>query len=143
MAQSLELLSRDREESLARAREDRELQERQQRWVMLADDYHEQIRLAAAALTRKQIAFDLGVDLSTVSNWLSCEPGRGLPTPRLLLYLRRKHPQLAAWERENAEVPADDSELLDEIERDVLQDLSKRDQEKFRALLRRRRRSGR
>lgn len=138
-AETLQLLSRDREAELRRASEARELQQVQQRWAALADDYHEQIRQAATVVGRKTIAIDLGKDLSTVSNWLSCETGRGFPPPVLLLYLREKHQPLAAWERENALVMLFDHELVDELERDVLPELGKRDAEKLRALLRRRR----
>lgn len=139
MPENLQLLGLDRETALARAREARELQEEQQRWAMLADEYLQQIRLAADAVGRKTIATDTGYDLSTISNQLSGEQGRGTPSPRLLLYLRWKHPPLAAWERDHAQVLVADHELLDEIERDLLPELGKRDAEKLREKLRRRR----
>lgn len=139
MAESLQLLSRDRETELELAREARELQARQQAWAALADEYHDEIRAAATARGRKNIASDLGWDLSTISNQLSCEQGRGSPSPKLILYLRKHHPPLAAWERDHAQVLVGDGELLDEIERDLLPELGKRDAEKLREKLRRRR----
>jgi hypothetical protein len=138
MPESLQLLSKQREEELRHAAEARELQAVQQAWTALADEYHEEIRKAAAAVGRKNIATDLGNDLSTVSNWLSCEPGRGFPPPKLLLYLRRKVPALSAWEREHAETAIDDGQAFAEIERDFLPELGKRDADRLRAILRRR-----
>lgn len=137
--ENLQLLSREREAQLQRAAEARELQAEQQRWAALADDYHQQIRVAADEVGRKAIAIDLGRDLSTISHWLSCEQGRGLPPPILLLYLRRKVPALAAWEREHAEALVDDAQAFAEIERDFLPELGKRDADKLRSILRRRR----
>jgi hypothetical protein len=139
MPETLELLSRQREDALHRSREARELQEEQQRWASLADEYHQQVRLAADDVGRKTVAIDLGKDLSTVSNWLACEPGRGFPPPVLLLYLRHRVPALGAWEREHAEMLVDDAQLVTEIETDLLPELGKRDADKLRGLLRRRR----
>lgn len=137
MAESLQLLSRQREEELRRAADARDLQAEQQRWIALTDDYHQQIRNAADRAGRKAIATDLGVDLSTVSNWLSCESGRGFPPPRLLLYLRQRAAELSSWEAEHARVAIDESAALTEIERDVLPELGKRDADRVRAILRR------
>lgn len=139
MAENLQLLSRDREDALRRAAEARELQAEQQRWQALTDEYQDEIRSAAGVVGRKAIATDLGMDLSTVSNQLSCEPGRGYPQPRMLLYLRHKVPQLAAWEREHAQALVDDEQAFAEIERDFLPDLGKRDADRLRSILRRRR----
>ena len=143
MVDSLPLLSQHREQELRRAAEARELQEQQQRLASLADEYHTEIRRAADQVGRKAIAIDIGVDLSTVSNWLSCENGRGYPPPRLLLYLRKRIPELQAWESTHAETLIDEQQAVTEIERDVLPELGKRDQEKVRAILRRVRKGAR
>lgn len=151
MAETIQLLSKERETELRMAAEARAQQQVQQMWAALADDYHHEIRKAADVVGRKTVASDLGVDLSTVSNWLSCETGRGFPPPRLLVYLRDKAPALAVWEADHAgylppqrkESAIDDAHAITEIERDVLPDLGKRDAEKMRAILRRIRRGGR
>lgn len=139
--ESTQLLSRDREDQLNRTREARELQERQQRWQMLADEYHQQLRLARDEVGPKTMATDLGRDISTLSNWFSCEQGRGFPPPVALLYLRHKVPALAVWERQHAELLIEDGEAFTEIERDILPDMDKRSAEKVRSILRRRRSS--
>lgn len=138
MPEVTQLLSKEREQELQRAREARELQETQQRWAMLADDYHQQIRKAAADIGRKKIAEDLGVDLSTVSNWLSCEVGRGYPPPRLLLYLRANSTDLGSWEADHAVVVISDDQVINELVRGLLPELGKRDAEKMLSILRRR-----
>ncbi len=145
MAGTLELLSKSREAELRNAAEARELQDEQQRLAALADEYHGEIRRAADALGRKAIATDIGVDLSTVSNWLSCEQGRGFPPPRLLLHLRKHWPPLLAWEADHAdhlppvrkETAIDEREALAEIERQVLPELGKRNADTVREILRR------
>jgi hypothetical protein len=103
MPETIELLSKAREQQLARAREDRELLASQVKQQDLVDEYHQEIRIAADELGRKAIALELSVDLSTVSNWLSCEPGRGFPPPKLLLLLRRRSHRLATWEAVQAD----------------------------------------
>jgi hypothetical protein len=132
------------------ADEDRKQQETQRSWQDLADEYHHEIRKAVEEVGRKAIATDLGVDLSTVSNWISCEVGRGFPPPRLLIYLRKRSPSLIAWESDRAgyvpptpkEAAIDEAQALVEIEHHVLGELGKRDSEKVRSILRRVRRRG-
>jgi hypothetical protein len=144
-AETIPLLSREREAELRGVAEARAQQQVQQMWAALTDEYHHEIRKAADQWGRKTIAWDLGVDLSTVSNWLSCENGRGFPPPRLMLYLRDKVPTLAAWENDHAGYlppqlkmsAIDGGQAISEIERDVLPELGKRDADKVRSILRR------
>ncbi len=77
--------------------EERRVEAEQAAHRSLADEFHNKIREACDVLGRKSIALDLGVDLSTLSNWLSCEQGRGFPPPKLVLYLGARHDPLAQW----------------------------------------------
>lgn len=150
MPENVQLFDEVRLAARRLADEDRKQQETQRHWQDLADEYHHEIRKAAEVVGRKAIATDLGVDLSTVSNWLSCEVGRGFPPPRLILYLRDKAPALVAWESDRAgylpptrkEAAIDELQALSEIEHHVLGELGKRDAEKVRSILRRVRRRG-
>lgn len=139
MAENLQLLSRERENSLRLADEERKLLDEQRRWADLTDEYHQQIRLAAEHIGRKAIAQKMGRDLSTVSNQLSCEAGRGYPTPAMMLVLRDGCPDLKAWEEEHAHSCIDDAQVITQIERDLLPDLGKREAQLLLSILRRRR----
>lgn len=141
MAENLELLSRQREAQIQRAAEARELQAEQLHWQMLADEYHQQIRTAADDVGRKKMAADLGKDLSTISNWLSCEAGRGFPPPMALLYLREKVPCLKQWEDAHAIAFIEDDEVIAQLQRDLLPDLGRAHSQKFLDIVRRRRAS--
>lgn len=85
------------DERAAAQREARDTQLAQDELRAQTDELHHQLRLAADEVGRKATAIDLGVDLSTVSNWLSCENGRGFPPPKLVLYLGRRSERLARW----------------------------------------------
>lgn len=150
MSQNLELLSRQRETEMRRSVEARELESEQQREQAAVDEYHHRIRVAVKEYGEKELAFERGCDISTISHQIACVPGRGFPQPWLLRKLRRKISWFAAWEAEDAgylppqpkDKALDDTEVISQIEREVLPDLGKRDSQKLLEILRRRR-SGR
>jgi transcriptional regulator with XRE-family HTH domain len=73
--------------SKALEEEARKQEEVQRKWAARADSLHHEVRAAVKRLGAKNVAGDLGVDQSTLSNWQAAETGRGFPPPRLLIYL--------------------------------------------------------
>lgn len=147
MAETLQLFDKQQQEEKRRSEELRALEAAQVKDQAAVDDYHLRIKLAAKEYGEKELAFELGIDISTLSNMTSCERGRGYPQPRLLRKLRRKISWFAVWEADDAgylppqrkDAEIDDAAACDEIERDVLPELGKKQQDHLRAILRRRR----